>query len=1039
MAQNPTLYASSFSQSRSPSSTFTAASQRLSLSRALTSDLASYYAARCEVEEQYVRSLQKLSSRLHGQGKDAVFRELGALGIAGPEADRLIGKAFADVRRRVEGEVAETARVHEVWRKKVGEEVERPLRESVGRGEWARWNATERELGGLAREFEQAGEKVQKAQQKSTRSSKPSSKLLTAQSSVSQLGSQLSSALPSFLTLTQSLDLHHSAFLKEALVRAGTATSDLGRERMEAGERLLVQVLAVDESAEAEEWALREGMRLGGGGGGGAAFGIGRTNGSALPSVGEFGEETDSINGNGAPTRAPRDRQETASSARQTDFDAASTRSGSVAAVPPPSAGAGVERSRTMSRPPPACPLPLPSADDARSIKESKTGLGGKLSSLLGGSSKNRDRSSSIPNSAKYASFSTAPEAPPVPTPTPGASSAAPAAPTAPTMERRDTGASGGSDLLGGSSAGLAAPLQPDQSGGGKRKSLMPGGSLFRRPSKGNALNDFDAPAVSAPASGAGPASPQFAQEMSAEPSSASVSAPYSAVAENGNGAGAGRVDAEGFSVPPEGYDRPIDAGAGGQQGRGLMDDDEDEPLGNGNGESSLPKLSIAPLPSLSLPPSSPVAASQESEAARLAALEAMKNSLGAPPAGGLSRRVTARGRRSDTGSSARNTVYAQSLGAPSLSEEAEQQQEKPEPVRQQSGVSDDDVPLAVVQQQQQQQQSQHRRAPPPPPSAPAAAAPISPSPSLSPSMSGFSIPALSGPPAGRAASVMSASSSLSPSTAAAAARADPFAGETTPGLRVEVRETVNVLMKQGEAQRVMIAGEVNLSYRPAANATAEGIKVRITGLEQAEKVAPNAAYLSSGGAQGEYTLLPALATLGGRTTPVLKYSLTSPSLSASLPLTLKPVWRTSPGQARAIVSYTLNSSSPLLTALAGPFGEEEPGRLEDVRVDLVLAPGVEAKAVQAKPASASLLPGGRGARFELGTLPPGAGEEKLLASLQTDAEKSAAQPQAVSVSWVSRGRTVGAVGVEVEGEVAGEENVTETRRETGAGKYLAA
>lgn len=91
------------------------------------------------------------------------------------------------------------------------------------------------------------------------------------------------------------------------------------------GERLLVRVLGVDESAEAEEWALREGMKLGGG----AAGGPGR---NGLAPVGEFGE-TASVNsgaGGGFGSAA-------GGSCLDRD-DAASTVSGAT----------GVERSRTM-------------------------------------------------------------------------------------------------------------------------------------------------------------------------------------------------------------------------------------------------------------------------------------------------------------------------------------------------------------------------------------------------------------------------------------------------------------------------------------------------------------------------------------------------------------------------------------------------------------------------------------------------------------------------------------------------------------------
>lgn len=91
------------------------------------------------------------------------------------------------------------------------------------------------------------------------------SKLLSTQSHLSTLGSALTSALPPFLNASQALDASHAAFLKEALIRYGTISSDLGRERMEAGERVLVAVFSIDEESEMQGWALRESMRAGAG------------------------------------------------------------------------------------------------------------------------------------------------------------------------------------------------------------------------------------------------------------------------------------------------------------------------------------------------------------------------------------------------------------------------------------------------------------------------------------------------------------------------------------------------------------------------------------------------------------------------------------------------------------------------------------------------------------------------------------------------------------------------------------------------------
>lgn len=213
---------------------------------------------------------------------------------------------------RVEGEASETARVHEVWTKRVGEEVAGPLRASLTKGEWAKWTGLEQSLGMTVKDYDKTLEKVQQAQQKgNTKSSKSNqSKLLSSQSHLAQLGSTLTSSLPAFLSASQQLDLSHAAFLKEALVRHGTLCSDLGRERMEAGERLLVGVFEVDEHSEMQGWALREGQKTTAPGGGSNGYYGG---GSTINEFGQTGAREESIREDGQmlppPVPAVRERQ----------------------------------------------------------------------------------------------------------------------------------------------------------------------------------------------------------------------------------------------------------------------------------------------------------------------------------------------------------------------------------------------------------------------------------------------------------------------------------------------------------------------------------------------------------------------------------------------------------------------------------------------------------------------------------------------------------------------------------------------------------
>ncbi|GAA6060812.1 hypothetical protein JCM10212_000585 [Sporobolomyces blumeae] len=1048
MSANPTLYASSFSSSRSPPATFHPASVRLSLTRALTTDLAAYFHERAQIEDQYVKSLHKLSSRLHGQSKDTVFRELDGFGLDQRQQDQHLG-ALADLRRALENDVADIARVHETWRRKVVDEVEAPLRTSVNKAEWAKWGQAERDTAGNVKEYEALVDKVQKAQAKSTKSSKNNSKLLSTQSSLSTLGSSLTSSLPAFLTQSQALDLSHAAFLKECLVKTGTLTSDLGRERMESGERLLVKVLGVDESAEAEEWALREGMAASGGRvpagihSEGAGLGAGAT--GSRRDMAEFGGAADSRSNLNA-------REE---SIADTSSLAPSTTTNSRA------------RDRTPSRataPPPA-PLPLPTTDDSRSTREKST-LGGKLSSLIGGSK--RDRSSSIPNSARYSTFGNS-ASPSTNTPLSNSfSEASPAAPPVPTFDRRDTDASTGSnDLLGGSSAGGQAPLAPQAPK--KRDSLFPGtgggsgssstgggGGLFRRGSKLNSLDsttNHDAGGASGSPQIGSTNSPQIGSTNSPRFDQQPVGSQF--VSEPA------QVDADGFSVPPAGYDRAIGEETGGGTRNLMDDDDEDErPLGD-----SVPKLSI--LPSSTLAPSSPTLPA-ESEADRRAALASLKNSLGAPPSsGGLGRRATARGRRSEAGAAAPDhgsglstppsAMLGAGLGA-GLAGGAGAAMAGLE-----RKDTDDDVPLATIQQQQQQMPAapttKRREAPPPPVSAnrdvPAALSPPPiPSP-ISPS------PATAIPAPGRAMSIMSTNSSinggLSSLHSTETLRSDPFAGMTEPGLRVSLFETVNVLMKNGDVSKVMVTGEVSVSYRPDAisSSAREPIRFRLTNYEQLEKTAPNSTYLVSGlaSSSGEFTLSPAVAELNGQTVPVLKYQLRTPLASQKdlVPLVVKPTWRCEPNLTRIIVVYSQNptvSTTASAPATSSPFGDDGDDaalsssasivELSDISIEVPFA-GTRVATFQSKPPTGTQLASGS-LSFSLPSPSPsaGAGGDKLLVSAQTEGP-TPAKPSPISVRFAIKGRTVSSVGVEVVGSSEAGQAITEVRRETVAGKYLVA
>lgn len=284
---------------------------------------------------------------------------------------------------------------------------------------------------------------------------------------------------------------------------------------------------------------------------------------------------------------------------------------------------------------------------------------------------------------------------------------------------------------------------------------------------------------------------------------------------------------------------------------------------------------------------------------------------------------------------------------------------------------------------------------------------------------------------------------SSSASTTMHANRPDPFAGETSPGLRASIVETVNVLLKGGEVTRLLVTGEIGVSYRSRSGSVTEpgpsDLKVRLTGLDSLEKKAPNPALLLPGVGvdRDEFIISPTITAHAGATTTVFKYQLSLPATTTPAPVLVKPVWRCDPAQSRAIVTYSVNGASPLFAPASSPFGEEdEPAAasIDDLKLDLTLTSGT-ITSFQSKPATATLSPSGKSLTFAaLPTLSLASGEQKILASLVTDGQ---AAPGPVNVSWIVHGRTLGNVGIEVVD--GGEVELAEVRRETVSGRYVAA
>lgn len=316
---------------------------------------------------------------------------------------------------------------------------------------------------------------------------------------------------------------------------------------------------------------------------------------------------------------------------------------------------------------------------------------------------------------------------------------------------------------------------------------------------------------------------------------------------------------------------------------------------------------------------------------------------------------------------------------------------------------------------------------------------------------------------AGRAGSILSTSSSQQ-NLAHAASSTSPFGASSSVGnigtstngtsgassFRAAILETVNVLLKAGEVQRVMITGEIIFSARnlPQGHDGAAAT-LRIPNFSQFDKHAPNGAILAPAGTgvAGEYTInTAALQATQGSNTTVFKYQLDTASLSpdsgsdskAFVPLEFTPQWKIEERQTSFLMAYSGNPGCRFRSGEVSPFGDsEEEGApvLQDVSFSVPVSPACGGvSSLQTKP-QGSYSSEKRRILWKMDELDLGASGgrvAKVLARFATESE-GAAMP--VSVQWRLPGRLASGLQLEVEG---GGLKLDEVVRNTQSGKYVA-
>ena len=311
----------------------------------------------------------------------------------------------------------------------------------------------------------------------------------------------------------------------------------------------------------------------------------------------------------------------------------------------------------------------------------------------------------------------------------------------------------------------------------------------------------------------------------------------------------------------------------------------------------------------------------------------------------------------------------------------------------------------------------------------------------------------------GRAGSILSTSSSQQ-NLAHAASSTSPFGASSAgnnstngssgaPSFRAAILETVNVLLKAGEVQRVMITGEVIFSARNLPKQYEGEATLRIPNFSQFDKHAPNGAILTARREPGEFTInTGALQATQGSNTTVFKYQLDTASIGtgtvmdskAYVPLEFTPQWKIEERQTSFLMAYSGNPGCRFQSGEVSPFGDSEeegslPLVLQDVSFSVPVSPACGGvSSLQTKP-QGSYSSEKRRILWKMDELDLAASGGKVAKVLARFATESEGAPMPVSVQWRLPGRLASGLQLEIEG---GGLRLDEVVRNTQSGKYVA-
>ncbi|GAC98692.1 hypothetical protein PHSY_006286 [Pseudozyma hubeiensis SY62] len=220
--------------------------QRLRKAKLFNEELADYFAARRELEETYLKQLQKISKRNF---------------LSDPSS---IPPGYAPVYERLVQELAEVASAHGELERRIADECEAPIRNASSKGEWSRIKDHDDSIANTLRELNTLESQLQKDTKKleaasSKKASQANAKVQETERSIAQTMEIWETEAPFAFEAYQRIDAQRLELLKETVAKFETAQSDAAQRIMSSSEKTMQECLGFDTQADMQDFILKNG------------------------------------------------------------------------------------------------------------------------------------------------------------------------------------------------------------------------------------------------------------------------------------------------------------------------------------------------------------------------------------------------------------------------------------------------------------------------------------------------------------------------------------------------------------------------------------------------------------------------------------------------------------------------------------------------------------------------------------------------------------------------------------------------------------